>query len=69
MNELINSIKSVVDDWSTTDDILSYTEKDIKKYFENLSGNTWGYTAIPELLSQILSLLKYEQIKNKKCID
>lgn len=37
-----------------------------ERYFENLSDETCGYKQIPQLLDQILTLLKYERSRKNR---
>lgn len=67
MKELIDVLYDVVEEWkNNSDNIMQFESNDINKHFENLSEETWGYKAIPTELNNILNLLKYEYLRNKK---
>lgn len=70
MKDLVEVIYNIVEEWkNNSDNIMQFESSDIVKHFENLSGETWGYKAIPSELNNILNLLKYEyareRLKNK----
>ena len=44
----------------------SYLGDIYERYFENLSDETCGYKQIPQLLDQILTLLKYERSRKNR---
>ena len=44
----------------------SYLGDIYERYFENISDETCGYKQIPQLLDQILTLLKYERSRKNR---